>query len=315
MAPKHTADRYSQRTHSMEHGARAVILLLLLGLIGKNMAIGLVPLAISLAALFLVMLFNLICDMRRVARVFPSSLALVALSIVLMISTYALGVGGAIWAFPAVVSARVLGSRGLNAPFALLLSTTLPAILAFDGDAANAARLFGGLMLTTFYVMFAQGGVPTVREAIEASTARDPVTNAFDRSRLDHVLANLDPDEKAGCLVIEIDGFDQINQDLGWGAGDLVLRQVADTVQDFLGEREKLYRVGGAEFCALLKGWNDYESRALADRIKARVADSVILADREIAVSIGCSVLQEGGEFDAAFKAALRDMRPDVRMA
>lgn len=309
MAPNFGKDRLSARSHSMEHLTRVMILVLLGGLMVKNMVVGLVPLAISLIALLLVLLVNLISDARGQARVFPSSLVLAALSMVLLISAHSLGIGGALWAFPALVSARVMGSRTLSVPFALFLSTAMPVILAIDGDPANAVRLFGAMMLTSFYVAFAQGSIPTLREASESISARDPLTNAFDRSRLDRVLANLDPSEKAGCLLIEIDGFDQVNNDLGWAAGDMLLRNVAATVQDFLGEREKVYRVGAAEFFVLLKGWNDYECRALADRIKARVADNVVLSDRSSTVSIGCSVLQEGGAFDEAFQDALRDLR------
>ncbi|MDA7422434.1 GGDEF domain-containing protein [Tritonibacter multivorans] len=267
--------------------------LLLLGLCIKNLMIGLVPLAAALAVFDLMLLLNLFADIKRGTRPVSSRIMCCALTLVLLCSTASLGVGGAIWVFPALVSARVLASRGGSVTMAIFLTAIVPAILAFNGDPANAARMFGALLLTSFYVVFAQGHVPTFGEAIDMASMRDPLTRVFNRARLDRVVAELKPQETAGLLVLEIENFSQMKQSLGHAAIDNALRQVAETFHGFLGEREQIFRVGPSEFMILLRGWSEHETHALADRVRAHLVQCE--ASQNLAVKISVSSVT-GGE-------------------
>ena len=275
-----------------ELAARGLLSLLLLGLCVKNLMIGLLPLAAALAVFDLMLLLNLFSDINRRARPVSSRIMCCALSIVLICSAASLGVGGAIWAFPALVGTRVMASRGGSVTMAIFLTAIVPAILAFNGDAANAARMFGALLLTSFYVVFAQGHVPTFGEAIDMASMRDPLTRVFNRARLDRAVSELKPQETAGLLVLEIENFADLKQSLGPVAIDNALRQVAETFHGFLGEREQIFRVGPSEFMILLRGWSQYETHALADRVRDHIEQGAV--DRQVKIRVSVSSVTGG---------------------
>ena len=51
-----------------------------------------------------------------------------------------------------------------------------------------------------------------------------------------------------GVVYLDLDGFKQINDTLGHGAGDVLLKLVAARLQAMVREEDTLARVGGDEF-------------------------------------------------------------------
>jgi len=59
--------------------------------------------------------------------------------------------------------------------------------------------------------------------------------------------------------LIDVDDFKQINDSLGHHVGDEVLRKIANTFQQALGDSSYVFRIGGDEFVILFEG-RDYET-------------------------------------------------------
>ena len=96
------------------------------------------------------------------------------------------------------------------------------------------------------------------------------------------------------ALYMDLDGFKGVNDSLGHGAGDAVLREVAQRLSAQLRHGETLARMGGDEFAIVMRGGGDlHAAQALAERIVIALRQPVTLRGGEqvpIGVSIGIAV-------------------------
>jgi len=88
-------------------------------------------------------------------------------------------------------------------------------------------------------------------------------------------------------LVMDLDRFKYINDTLGHGAGDLVLREVATRLRGVVRDGDTVARLGGDEFAILATGGVE-RAQTLARMIQA-VLEQVIDIDGQ-AVDVGCSI-------------------------
>ncbi|QUS40955.1 EAL domain-containing protein [Tardiphaga alba] len=98
---------------------------------------------------------------------------------------------------------------------------------------------------------------------------------------------------KLAALAINIDGFKDVNDLYGHGAGDLLLIEAAARMRHALGEDEFLARQSGDEFLALqMSGSQPADAEQFAMRIAASFAAPFVIRDHTIAltVAIGYSV-------------------------
>jgi len=96
-------------------------------------------------------------------------------------------------------------------------------------------------------------------------------------------------------LLMDLDGFKQVNDTLGHRAGDLVLAEVGNRLRRVCDMAVMVARLGGDKFVCLLRGDNPTEARALARKIIDAVS-APILQDGlmvEVGVSIGISLHPE----------------------
>jgi diguanylate cyclase (GGDEF)-like protein len=107
-------------------------------------------------------------------------------------------------------------------------------------------------------------------------------------------------------LLMDIDRFKSINDTLGHGVGDVVLKNVAARLGATLREQDVLVRWGGEEFLAYLPGIGTEEARQVCARVLAAVGGTPIaLDDRELTatISIGfCPKSPSPGDVDPAWE-------------
>ena len=94
-------------------------------------------------------------------------------------------------------------------------------------------------------------------------------------------------------LMLDIDFFKRCNDDYGHDVGDAVLRSTAGVLRAGLREQDVVCRLGGEEFCALLRNTNMDDAVVVAERLRLDVEKNVIQSgefDRNVTVSIGAAV-------------------------
>jgi diguanylate cyclase (GGDEF)-like protein/PAS domain S-box-containing protein len=121
---------------------------------------------------------------------------------------------------------------------------------------------------------------------------------ALFRDRLDQALARSERSLSVlAVLLIDLDGFKQVNDSLGHDAGDQLLKVVAERFDAELRPSDTLARLGGDEFAVLVDGVHESHAVALAKRLLSALAEPAWIAGRELSVGASIGVaLHAGGQ-------------------
>src|SRR5437867_7142276 len=100
-------------------------------------------------------------------------------------------------------------------------------------------------------------------------------------------------------LVMDMNGFKEVNDTLGHDVGDLLLQQVALRLESLLRGSDTMARLGGDEFAILPAGETGSEGGATtAKKVLAALERPFVIADRSIqaSASIGVAVYPDHGQ-------------------
>ncbi|MCT1710452.1 MULTISPECIES: GGDEF domain-containing protein [Dietzia] len=141
-----------------------------------------------------------------------------------------------------------------------------------------------------------------VMRELEMLAESDPLTGLLNRRRFERELIchhgkhRLDG-RGGGVLVLDLDGFKDINDTFGHAAGDEILKGVASILAASTGPSDLITRLGGDEFAILMPRADRDRVQCVADLLVERVRDyarSLDGAKSKLSVSIG------GATFEAA---------------
>jgi diguanylate cyclase (GGDEF)-like protein/PAS domain S-box-containing protein len=119
---------------------------------------------------------------------------------------------------------------------------------------------------------------------------------ALFRDRLDQALARAERSDRAlAVLLVDLDGFKQVNDTLGHDAGDQLLQEVAERFNGVVRSSDTVARFGGDEFALLLEEIADYEAVGLARRLLDRLATPVVIAGREVVLGASVGIVLHTG--------------------
>jgi len=127
------------------------------------------------------------------------------------------------------------------------------------------------------------------------------------RDRLEQALArSARGGGSVGVLMLDLDGFKQVNDTLGHDAGDQLLRVVAERLNETVRATDTVARFGGDEFAVLLDQTDEALAVSVARRALARLTEPAVVGGRElqVAASIGIAVRAGGGGGDELVRDA-----------
>lgn len=213
----------------------------------------------------------------------------------------------------AAYAAQIAGAAIHFAQLAGLLPQRGVLAHAFMGGSAIAVVLFSLAVADRIRRLHAELTARRLAEArLRDLALSDPLTGLANRAQLDQRLA-LALERQAGggqgfaVVLVDLDGFKEINDRLGHAAGDDLLRQVAGRLRLAMRTGDCAARFGGDEFVLLAEGVSGTEAASLvAAKIGAALLEPVQLdaGPVTLAGSVGIALCPEHGRTAEALLAA-----------
>ncbi len=173
----------------------------------------------------------------------------------------ATGFGGGmlgLWALK--LSAHIFGTSALNDA-------------AMGGTVAGLTALCSSVAALAFF-----SGIDESEAATKKSALIDPLTELFSKNGIiglveHHIQQRGNPNRAYFLIDIEIDRFKELNDVMGFAAGDELIRQVAARLEKLAGNIGNVGRFGGGEFGMVIETTGDPdEIRAVSDHILETVS-------------------------------------------
>jgi diguanylate cyclase (GGDEF)-like protein/putative nucleotidyltransferase with HDIG domain len=173
---------------------------------------------------------------------------------------------------------------------------------------------------TTPYAVVTSCTDVTERQNLEAHLLdladRDPLTGLWNRRRFEQDVAHqLDRcrryGERAALVLLDIDGFKQVNDVLGHLAGDEVLCAIGESLSSRLRGSDRAARLGGDEFAVLLLDVDAAATERVAAQLASQLSAAAAAVQERVnlSASAGTALLDRStGGVNEALEAADRAM-------
>jgi diguanylate cyclase len=111
---------------------------------------------------------------------------------------------------------------------------------------------------------------------------------------LNHISNSLSEGQTVSLLMLDIDYFKKINDTYGHSTGDEVLKELSGLISDNCMQADSVSRVGGEEFCIILRDHNASMALGIAEQIRSSVEQSRFTPHHiKMTISIGVAVFPE----------------------
>lgn len=215
-----------------------------------------------------------------------------AVATFLVLSFKEQGVVAAFWCYPAVIVFYfMLPPREARWVNVLLLSVIVPS--AFQVLPPEIAiRIFASLVAVSVCSGIFMHLLSLQHHALQRMAVIDPLTQVHNRLQLDSVLHKskacfMRYQTPVSLVALDIDHFKSINDTFGHAGGDEVLSGLATLLRRRLRASDMVFRTGGEEFLLLLTNTDERQAAYLAENLRMLVADSSLLEQRQVTISLG----------------------------
>lgn len=141
----------------------------------------------------------------------------------------------------------------------------------------------------------------------EDLASKDPLTSIYNHGRIETEITNAvelfkSKGEKVSLMMLDIDYFKTVNDKFGHAVGDIVLKQFAKLIRDYLEPYDiKAGRWGGEEFVCVCYGKDLEEIKELAEKLRERIAQESFEKIGSLTCSLGLTQIHQGDDSASIF--------------
>jgi diguanylate cyclase (GGDEF)-like protein len=134
----------------------------------------------------------------------------------------------------------------------------------------------------------------------------DSLTGLLNRRALFDLAGSAPLADGSAVVMLDLDGFKTINDRFGHAVGDDILRRFAAIVLDSIRDTDTAARLGGEEFCLVLRGLDGAAVLAVTERIRARLEATPALSPDYGPPTVSAGIAVSSGPGDS-FDRLLRE--------
>ena len=179
-----------------------------------------------------------------------------------------------------LVYAAAFYGRHLALPYVLGCVVVALVPLLYDTGAVDEGYIGELIVVTPTYLVLGlliikgKELLVELREHAEALALLDPLTDLPNRrAMLDWLTAETERESPTGLILVDLDGFKDVNTAHGYPAGDSVLREAATRLKHAVRTDDVVARLGGDEFAILAPAATPHTMRVLAERTLCSLRD------------------------------------------
>lgn len=141
----------------------------------------------------------------------------------------------------------------------------------------------------------------------EDLASKDTLTSIYNHGRIETEITNAvelfkSKGEKVSLMMLDIDYFKTVNDKFGHAVGDIVLKQFAKLIRDYLEPYDiKAGRWGGEEFVCVCYGKDLEEIKELAEKLRERIAQESFEKIGSLTCSLGLTQIHQGDDSASIF--------------
>jgi diguanylate cyclase (GGDEF)-like protein len=165
--------------------------------------------------------------------------------------------------------------------------------LLYDAEAVGDAYIGEVIVVCPTYVIIGlliikgKELLVSLRERAEELALLDPLTELHNRrAMIDWLRGEMEKGTPTGLILVDLDGFKDVNTLHGYPAGDAILCETAERLIGAVGPADVVARLGGDEFAVLAPNATPEDLRALAERTVERLRE-LRCQDVHLTASVG----------------------------
>ncbi|MBF0204924.1 MAG: GGDEF domain-containing protein, partial [Desulfamplus sp.] len=131
-----------------------------------------------------------------------------------------------------------------------------------------------------------------VRKNLEFKASHDSLTGLFNRHSYEKFIeAELERSirykHKFSLILFDVDFFKNINDTYGHKTGDIILKELSQTVKNSIRKIDEIFRIGGEEFAIIIPETGIDISSIIAEKVREDVENNSFYKDIKVTISLG----------------------------